>query len=110
VAYIQFAVQNPVHYRVMFDASLSNRTLYPPLYQTAVQNFDCLVQTLVECQQAGLIGAGEPKQLAQIHWSLVHGLSLLLIDQQFATMGCAPIDELANAAVKTLIDGVRSQK
>jgi AcrR family transcriptional regulator len=107
VAYILFAVQHPVHYRVMFDASLSNRTIYPPLYQTAVKNFDCLVHVLIECQQARLIQAGDPKEFAQINWSLVHGLSMLLIDQQFATMGSAPIEDLANTAVETLINGLR---
>ena len=106
-AYILYAMNHPVHYRVMFDTSLSNRTIYPPLYETALKNFDCLVQVLIECQQDGLIRAGDPKELAQINWSLVHGLSMLLIDQQFATMGSAPIEELANAALDTLINGLR---
>lgn len=107
VAYILYAVENPVHYRVMFDSSLSDRTIYPPLYQTAVKNFECLVQVLIECQQAMLIREGDPKQLAQINWALVHGLSMLLIDRQFATMGCAPVEELANSALNTLIEGLR---
>lgn len=107
VAYIFYAVENPVHYRVMFDSSLSDRTIYPFLYQTAVKNFECLVQVLIECQQAELIRAGDPKELAQIHWSLVHGLSMLLIDRQFVTMGHAPIAELANSALTTLIEGLK---
>lgn len=110
VSYIFYAVENPVHYRVMFDPALSNRTLYPFLYQTAVKNFECLVQVLVECQQAELIRAGDPKELAQIHWSLVHGLSMLTIDRQFATMGHAPIAELANSAVTTLIEGLKFKR
>jgi AcrR family transcriptional regulator len=108
VAYILYAVDRPVHYRVMFDASLSNRTIYPPLYQAAVKNFDCLVEILTQCQQQGLIHAGDPKQIAQINWSLVHGLSLLWIDRQFATMGAAPISELANFAMITLIAGLKN--
>ena len=107
VAYILYAVENPIHYRVMFDSSLSNRTVYPPLYQTAVKSFECLVQVLIECQQAGLIGAGDPKELAQINWSMCHGLSMLLIDHQFSTMGHAPVEELANSTLKTLIEGLR---
>jgi AcrR family transcriptional regulator len=108
VAYILYAAERPVHYRVMFDASLSNRTIYPPLYQAAVKNFDCLVEILTQCQQQGLIRAGDPKQIAQINWSLVHGLSLLWIDRQFATMGAAPISELANSAMITLIAGLKN--
>jgi AcrR family transcriptional regulator len=107
VAYIIYAIERPVHYRVMFDASLSNRTIYPPLYQAAVKNFDCLVEILIQGQQQGSIRAGDPKQLAQITWSLVHGLSLLSIDRQFATMGAAPISELANSAMTTLMPGLR---
>jgi AcrR family transcriptional regulator len=107
VAYIFYAIDRPVHYRVMFDASLSNRTIYPLLYQSAVKNFDCLVEILIQCQQQGAIRAGDTQQIAQITWSLVHGLSLLSIDRQFATMGAAPISELANAAMTTLIAGLR---
>ncbi|MEO0825358.1 MAG: TetR/AcrR family transcriptional regulator [Cyanobacteria bacterium J06639_14] len=110
VAYIFYAVENPVHYRVMFDASLSNRTLYPPLYETAVKSFDCLVEVLIKCQNAGLIGGGDPKELAQINWSLCHGLAMLLIDQQFITMGHAPVEELANTALKTIIEGLKNSK
>ena len=107
VAYIFYAVKNPVHYRVMFDSSLSNRTLYPPLYDTAVKSFNCLVEVLVDCQHKALIREGDPKELAQINWSMCHGLAMLLIDNQFVTMGHRPVEELANAAVKTLIDGLK---
>jgi AcrR family transcriptional regulator len=105
VASVLFAVANPVHYRVMFDSSLSNRTLYPDLYETARQNFDCLLAIITECQLNQLIKAGDPQELAQINWSLVHGLSMLLIDNQFATMGCAPVEEMANSALQSLIEG-----
>ncbi len=108
VASVLFAVANPVHYRVMFDSSLSNRTLYPDLYETARQNFDCLLAIITECQQNQLIKAGDPQELAQINWSLVHGLSMLLIDRQFATMGCAPVEELANTALQSLIAGLQN--
>jgi AcrR family transcriptional regulator len=109
VAYIFYAIERPVHYYVMFDASLSDRTIYPPLYQAAVKNFDCLVEILIQCQQQGAIRAGDPQQIAQITWSLVHGLSLLSIDRQFATMGAAPISELADSAMTTLIAGLRQK-
>lgn len=110
VAYISYAVEHPVHYRVMFDSSLSDRTIYPPLYQTALQNFDCLVQALIDCQQANLIRSCNPKELAQINWALVHGLSMLLIDRQFSTMGCLPTKEIANLAMKNLIEGLQISK
>jgi AcrR family transcriptional regulator len=107
VAYVLYAVANPVHYRVMFDSSLSNRKIYPELYKTALQNFNCLLEIIVECQQQQLIRPDDPQELAQIGWSLVHGLAMLYIDRQFATMGCAPIEELANSAMKSLIGGLK---
>jgi AcrR family transcriptional regulator len=107
VAYILYAVANPVHYRVMFDSSLSNRKIYPDLYATALPNFNCLLEIIVAGQQQQQVRAGDPQELAQIGWSLVHGLAMLYIDQQFATMGCAPIEELANSAMVTLIGGLK---
>ncbi len=107
VAYILYAVDNPVHYRVMFDSSLSNRKIYPSLYAAALQNFNCLMKIIIECQQNKLIRPGDAQEIAQIHWSLLHGLSMLYIDRQFATMGCAPIEELANSAMQSLIGGLK---
>jgi AcrR family transcriptional regulator len=106
VAYILHAVNHPVHYRVMFDSSLSNRKIYESLYETARQNLDLLMNLITDCQKNQLIRPGDPKELAQIHWSLLHGLSMLYIDNQFIAMGCAPIAELANSAVGALIEGV----
>jgi AcrR family transcriptional regulator len=107
VAYILYAVAHPVHYRVMFDSSLSDRTIYPTLYQAALQNFTCLMARIIECQEVQLIRAGDPQELAQINWALFHGLSMLFIDRQFVTMGCAPIEELANSALTSLIEGLK---
>lgn len=109
VAYVLFAIENPVHYRVMFDASLSNRTIYPPLYQTAVKVLELCIQLIVECQQAGLIDERDPKELAQVKWSTCHGLSMLLIDHQFSTMGHAPVEELATSTMQTLIEGLQKR-
>jgi AcrR family transcriptional regulator len=108
VAYVRYAVANPAHYRVMFGSFFGDQQTYPELYGEATDCFGVLVQTVVECQQLGCIRSGEPKEVAQVLWSLVHGLSMLLIDGQLPAMGCAPVEDLAIAATRTIIDGLKS--
>jgi AcrR family transcriptional regulator len=107
VAYVGYAVGHSAHYRVMFGQFFGEQQTYPDLYQEATDCFGVLVQMLVECQQRGCIRSGEPKEQAQVVWSLVHGLSMLLIDGQLPAMGCAPVEDLAIAACRAIVEGLK---
>ena len=39
-----------------------------------------LVQAIEECQVAGRVRGGDPRELAVAAWSIVHGLAALLVD------------------------------
>src|SRR4051812_26605916 len=83
VAYVQFAVDNPEHYRVMFGSALERSkgpVRDPELAKEGGAAFQALVDALIDQQRHGLIRQDDPLQLAQFIWSLVHGVAMLAID------------------------------
>ena len=89
MAYTVYAVTHPTHFRVMFGPGLlsapgtaSGGTEYPGLAEAGGATFAALMTTVAEGQAKGLIRGEDPQQIAIAAWSLVHGLSMLLIDGQ----------------------------
>lgn len=82
LAYVQFAVTHPSHYRVMFGRFLESCSRDAELVAEAKAAFEVLVESLVEQQQAGLVRRDDPLLLARFIWSLVHGIAMLAIDGQ----------------------------
>ena len=75
-AYVRFALQYPQRFRLMFGGQIALEK-YPQLRAAASSAFDQL--------QAAFSGyAVEPRVAAAAAWSLVHGLSHLILDGHFA--------------------------
>lgn len=82
VAYVQFAVAHPSHYRVMFGRFIESCAKDAEFVQEATAAFQVLVDSLVEQQHAGLVRRDDPLMLARFIWSIVHGIAMLVIDGQ----------------------------
>lgn len=82
VAYVNFAVAHPSHYRVMFGRFIESCSKDPEFVEEATAAFQVLVDSLVEQQKAGLIRRDNPIMLARFIWSVVHGIAMLAIDGQ----------------------------
>lgn len=76
-AYVHFALANRAHYETMFGGFLEAWDQYPELLQTGAAAFNQLVEAIRSEQMQGRIGAGDPVELAEVTWSLTHGLSTL---------------------------------
>jgi AcrR family transcriptional regulator len=75
-AYVRFALRHPQRFRLMFGGQIALEK-YPQLRAAASSAFDQL--------QAAFSGyAVEPRVAAAAAWSLVHGLSHLILDGHFA--------------------------
>lgn len=95
-AYIQFALQNPDIYKLLF-------TMEEPLKHVATcfedwdegdRAFDILSRTVTECQKAGYFPGFEPIQLSFVIWSTMHGLCTLRITGHLSHVGVARASEL----------------
>lgn len=77
-AYVRFALKHPQRFRLMFGGSLAVGK-YPALREAADRAYQALVDSFrphADAQQAQVAAAAA--------WSLVHGLSHLILDGHFA--------------------------
>jgi AcrR family transcriptional regulator len=81
-AYVQFALQHPAQLRLMFSGVIRTPQAYPNLRMAGEAAFEQLAALLRAGQRAQVIREGDPRQLALAAWALVHGLAVLLIEQQ----------------------------
>ncbi|HEV8194353.1 MAG TPA: TetR/AcrR family transcriptional regulator [Ktedonobacterales bacterium] len=81
-AYVQFALAHPDHLRVMFDVPITDPQAYPGLLAAGARAFNVLVEIIEAGQRAGEFIDGDPRQIAFAAWGMVHGLALLLANQQ----------------------------
>jgi AcrR family transcriptional regulator len=102
VAYVNFAVAHPSHYRVMFGRFIESCSKDPEFVEEATAAFQVLVDSLVEQQKAGLIRRDDPIMLARFIWSVVHGIAMLAIDGQLRGA-----DEQGKALNRYAIDRLR---
>ncbi|MDB4977265.1 MAG: TetR/AcrR family transcriptional regulator [Myxococcaceae bacterium] len=79
-AYMSFAAARPGRYQIMFGRDILNRDLHPELCAAADRAFAALLEEVERAQSAKLLRAdGSARALASGLWSVVHGLSDLLL-------------------------------
>ncbi|AKJ04384.1 TetR family transcriptional regulator [Archangium gephyra] len=108
VAYVLFAMEHPAHFRVMFGPHFTQPPkLGPP--GGDLDSFGLLVDSITQGQRAGVFHEGEPLSLALTCWSLVHGLSSLLVDRKLEMAGVitvAQAEKLALEQTRLLLRGL----
>jgi len=105
VAYVRYALDHPTHFRVMFSSFPPDIPTDSELYCVSKSTFQILVDVIQSGQQAGVMKAGDPDFLALERWSMVHGLSMLLLDRMLPQQGQASID-LAGALLQESVGSI----
>ena len=79
-----------------------------PLAAAATVAWGLLTTAIRECQRAGRIRAGDPEQLGFVLWALIHGLAVLVVDEQLppAVVRAYPVEHLASHATDVLLAGL----
>jgi AcrR family transcriptional regulator len=110
-AYVRFGVEHPAHYRLMFGAELAEQARYPALQAASDAAFAVLTGVLERGQASGQVRRGAVRDQALAAWSLVHGLTTLLIDQRVSFLGVSPSDAERHArqAAMALFEGLRAK-
>jgi AcrR family transcriptional regulator len=85
-AYVRWAVTHPDYYQVMFGTELDKGD-NPDLLTAGTRAFDDLLDTIVRCQHANLLSAGDPRETAGPIWSLLHGVATLAIGNDLKHVG-----------------------
>jgi AcrR family transcriptional regulator len=107
VAYVCYAVQHPGHFRVMFGGALEHRDDGSPLTAAGAPTLQALIDVIAAAQQSGQLRAGDPRQLALPAWSMVHGLAMLLVDDQLgALLDRVYAEKAAHAVIDVVVRGL----
>jgi AcrR family transcriptional regulator len=108
-AYVRFGVEHPAHYRLMFGPELATEPSQV-LQQASDAAFAVLTSTLERGQAAGELRRGSVRDQAIAAWSLVHGLTTLLIDQRLSSLGVSTseAERQARLAGEALFEGLRA--
>jgi AcrR family transcriptional regulator len=80
LAYVRFACRNPQLYRLMFGVGMPGWRSHPKVLNAMKAAFEPLQTTLATYFAAKGIAGAVIQAAAVAAWSLVHGLSMLLID------------------------------
>jgi AcrR family transcriptional regulator len=83
-AYVEFAVNDPDHFRVTFSGAVEREKDYPELVALTTESFALLERIVAACQAAGVLRPGPPDLAAVGLWSLVHGFVSLLLEGQIS--------------------------
>lgn len=75
-AYVSFMLEHPGHAQVMFRHF--TRETSPTLHEAALQCLRLLKDLLAQGQAAGYVEEGDAQDLAQMIWSMLHGMAILL--------------------------------
>ena len=110
-AYVRFGVEHPAHYRLMFGAELAEKARYPALQAASDSTFAVLTGVLERGHASGQVRRGVVRDQALAAWSLVHGLTTLLIDQRLSFLGVSEGDAERHARQTgmALFEGLRAK-
>lgn len=106
-AYVQFALDHPWHYRVMFGSGFELEADDAELNESGAAAFAALVEALVEQQAQGLVRKDDPQLQANFAWATVHGVAMLAIDGNFAHHG-TDLRAVIRYAVERIRSGIGS--
>jgi len=82
--YLQFAVNDPAHFKITFSGAIEKEKDYPAFVEISQQSFAFVCEMVADCQAAGIIRSG-PIDLLAVHiWGAIHGLATLLIEGQLS--------------------------
>ena len=78
-AYVHFALDEPVYFRLMFRPELTDAKRFPGLERARARAF-AVLRGLVDALPATRTSASRTEAVVSMHWSLAHGLATLLLD------------------------------
>ena len=84
-AYMLFGLEHAAHFNVMFGSV--SHIPYPDLAEAAGDAFQQLIRLIEACQSEGLLRDGSSREFAFVVWSLVHGVTVLLIGEKISDTG-----------------------
>lgn len=90
--YLDFALENPQRFKLMFSNNIGEEHEYPELTASTSATFNLLKELVQKCQEEGVLKPGSQDAVAVALWSLVHGFLSLYLENQFSHQVLADSD------------------
>lgn len=103
LAYVQFAIDHPTTYQLMFGSVLEDFSEYEALQRAAEQTYAVHNATLMELQNAGICAELETNLLGGTFWGGVHGVASLIIGNRAIGTQLQGIDLQAPGALQAIV-------
>src|SRR5439155_4242739 len=88
LAYVQFAIEHPEHYRLATMERHAGGEAMSSLDQIIADSaFMHLVTVVTECMDAGVFAKGDPIPVAFDAWAAAHGAASLMVAKPFLPVG-----------------------
>ena len=82
-AYLQFALQNPDKFKLMFSSALEEEQNHPEFEEITQKTINLFEEIIRFCQSCGALEEGNVYNIAINLWSSVHGFTMLVLENQF---------------------------
>ena len=90
LAYVRFAKENPWLMREMFSGFTIERETFESLHTASKSVYRLYAEVIRRGQESGKIVDGDPTALAGVLWSVLHGLAMLIIENQMRPYADGP--------------------
>ncbi len=108
LAYVDFALQHPAHYRVMFSGDLLSSKGGQSLQHTSREALQQMVADIQNCQTLGIVREGDAITQALTILSTLHGFVSLVIDNRVDHLLANPasLESMRNEVLGQLFAGL----
>src|SRR5215470_10203753 len=100
VAYVLFAREQPSLFKLMFGPTIEQKSGHPALDEAGGACFNALRQAVAAAKFFD--GDSDAGDVALACWSLVHGLSALIVDGRLAEYDSGPAEAVATRLIRLL--------
>ena len=111
LAYVNFALQHPTYYRVMFSGDLLSSTGHVSLRHTSREALQEMVADIAQCQQLGVVRSGDPVMYALAILSTIHGFVSLVNDNRIGHLLGNPysLHDVRDSVLRLIFEGIGAQ-
>ncbi|MXO77068.1 TetR family transcriptional regulator [Paenibacillus sp. OT2-17] len=103
-AYVRFGTANPEYYNILFISNLESVSLVSLIDSGRFKGFELLEAGLKAAMEEGCIIQGDERLIARSVWSMLHGLTSLLLN--FELPMAKSNDELIAFTIDTFLKGL----
>jgi AcrR family transcriptional regulator len=106
-AYVEWAIANPERTRLMYGGMMKSDTVPEDLHTAAESAYEAIYQVMDEGRRTGIFGGMDTDSMVVSAWSLVHGLTMLLLGSgKLDPAGPEEVRALVSTVCKTALYGI----